>query len=57
MAWPQITMIVFMAFAMGVAIAKHGEPKGNHSAGQMLLAVALEVWILYEGGFFRIAAQ
>ncbi len=56
MTWPQITMIVFMGIALGASLVKHGESKGNYSAPWALVAVVLEAWILYEGGFFRLAA-
>lgn len=57
MGWPQIAMIVFMGVAIGISLAKNGEPKGNHSAGWTLFAVALEAWILYEGNFFSSISQ
>jgi len=53
MGWPQITVVVLLAMGLGVAAAKHGEPNGNWSFGWALIGVALEVWLLIEGGFFE----
>ena len=52
MGWAQITIVVLLAMGLGMAAAKHGEPKGNWSFGWQLFAAALEIWLLYSGGFF-----
>ena len=52
MGWPQITMIVLIALGVGISLAKHGEPRGNHSFGASLFSAALSVGLLYAGGFF-----
>lgn len=51
MQWPQITMIVLFAMSIGVSMATHGQTKVT-SLWSTLLAAAIELWILYEGGFF-----
>ena len=54
--WPQITVIVLAAIGVGIHFAKHGQPKSESYNGvvQMIL-VAIEFWLLYEGGFFGVA--
>lgn len=53
MGWPQVIWIVIAAIALGVHIAKHGEPTGQKfHAGAQLIYVLLMAGILYWGGFF-----
>lgn len=50
--WPQITMIVLIAMSATISLIKNGESKGEYSFITTVIALALEGWILYEGGFF-----
>lgn len=53
MGWPQIAMIVFMGMSIGGSLYKHGEPRtGRYSIFSALFGVAIEAWLLWEGGFF-----
>jgi len=53
MGWPQITMLVLLALSLGVCLAKHGEPRNsNYSFWISLFSASLQVWLLWEGGFF-----
>lgn len=52
MHWPQITMIVLFAIAGTVSIIEHGKPKGNYNMFVMGFSIALELFILIQGGFF-----
>lgn len=57
MIWPQITIIALSAMALGIALVKHGEPKGLWSWPATLFGVALEAWLLYMGGFWSALGQ
>lgn len=49
----QIVYICLMVFAVGAAMAKHGEPKeGNHNVIATLIGAAIEIAIVAAGGFF-----
>lgn len=51
--WPQITELALMGISIGVAVAKHGEPKREkHNAPATIIAMAVSAAILYYGGFF-----
>lgn len=53
MGAPQITLIALMALSGGVVLSKSGQPReGNHSFGAWLFAAALQIGIMYWGGFF-----
>ena len=52
MEWPQITWIVLNTMAFGVILANHGKPRDPHNAGWALVTLAIEVTLLYFGGFF-----
>lgn len=53
MGWPQVIWVVIAAIALGVHIAKHGEPmKQEFHAGARLAHVVLMAGLLYWGGFF-----
>ncbi|MCG5047307.1 transglycosylase SLT domain-containing protein [Pectobacterium brasiliense] len=56
MNWPQITLIVLMAFGLGVTAIKHGELRTDkHSFWWSLCANLIIVWLLWSGGFFSQA--
>lgn len=48
----QIIMIVLFAIGLGVAIAKQGQPKGNYSIGENIIGIAINVALLWWGGFW-----
>jgi hypothetical protein len=51
--WPQYVMIGLIAASIGMALAKDGEPRtGRWSFWISLLAAAINIGILYAGGFF-----
>lgn len=51
---PQIILIVFFSLVMGLNLAMHGKPRtGNYNFFGTCIAVAIEVSILYWGGFFN----
>lgn len=53
MGVPQILVIVLMAMSLGISLIKHGECRtGKYNFFVDLFAVAIEVAILYCGGFF-----
>jgi len=53
MHWPQITLIVFAAIGVGIHMARNGQARDDsYAAIPRLIVVAIELWILYEGGFF-----
>lgn len=55
--WPQITIFAFLMIALGISMKEHGNPKtGFYNAWITLFAVALELFILYSGGFFSNAS-
>ncbi len=50
---PQIIVIGFYCIALGISLAKHGEPKNdNYSFGYSLTSCAFLFSMLYWGGFF-----
>ena len=53
MNWPQITMIVLAAMSVGIHLANHGKYRTDkYNAISITLTIALEFWLMYEGGFF-----
>lgn len=48
----QIIMIVLFALGLGVTVAKHGQPKGNYSIGECIVGIAINVALLWWGGFW-----
>jgi hypothetical protein len=51
--WPQITLFALLMMALGISMKEHGNPKsGAYNAWITFFAVALELFILYSGGFF-----
>lgn len=56
MGIPQIIMIIVIGLNLGINLAKNGEPRdGDYSFGIALIGAAIEVGILYWGGFFQLA--
>ncbi len=53
MGLPQITFIVLLAIDLGIAMAKHGQPrKGQHNFIASLVASAILLFLVWRGGFF-----
>lgn len=50
---PQIIIIAIVLINLGIQLALHGEDYcGKHNFWSALLAAAIELFILYKGGFF-----
>lgn len=49
---PQIVWLLLLFTAIGISLAKHGEPQENYSFPQKVIGAALGASILYWGGFF-----
>jgi len=50
---PQIIYLVVSCLALGINIAKHGEPKNeNYSAITSFIGAILTLALMYWGGFF-----
>lgn len=52
--WPQIVLICFFVFSLAITMVKHGEPKGEYSLITFGISAALELLILWAGGFFDV---
>ena len=48
----QIIMIVIFAIGFATTTAKHGQPKGNYSIGEYIVGIAINVALLWWGGFW-----
>ncbi|MBD8223086.1 transglycosylase SLT domain-containing protein [Pantoea agglomerans] len=56
MNWPQITLIILLAFGLGVTAIRHGEPRNDrHSFWCQLAGNLVIAWLLWCGGFFSQA--
>ena len=54
MIFCRVALIAIMLLGVGIALGKHGEPKdGTYSFWSTLIAFALEMLLLWGGGFFR----
>lgn len=50
---PQIVVVAFMFIKLGMHLAKHGdEVRLRYSFWDALIVSAIELFILYKGGFF-----
>lgn len=52
MGTPQIIFIVLAAMTAGIILTKHGQPRDNYHFGHWIFAAAIEMGLLYWGGFF-----
>ncbi|HIV77334.1 MAG TPA: hypothetical protein H9899_07400 [Candidatus Sphingomonas excrementigallinarum] len=53
MGWPQITYLGLTFVGLGVALAKHGQPRtGKWNVGVNLTLTAIVNAVLYAGGFY-----
>lgn len=49
----QFILLVWLALGLGVKLAYHGQPRtGKYNFYVSFLRVAIEIFILYVGGFF-----
>lgn len=49
----QIIYLAMMMLSLGVSLAEHGKPKeGRHSFWISFISLAIQITILYFGGFF-----
>lgn len=53
MAWPQITFIILFAISGTVTLLNHGKPREPFNFWVWLLAFAIELTLLIQGGFFK----
>lgn len=53
MGWPQYVYLALLCVGVGMACAKHGEPKtGKHDGWTTLISAGLLIALLWSGGFF-----
>jgi hypothetical protein len=50
---PQLIVIGVQCMAIGVSLAKDGEPRANFCAITTMISVSVECGLLYWGGFFE----
>lgn len=55
MQWPQITWIFLAAMSLGIAIAKHGQPRTLFSGWHTTIRLLVMALLLWAGGFFTPA--
>lgn len=49
----QIIYVALLMLSLGISLAKHGEPRDDkYSFGASFIATAIQIAILYAGGFF-----
>lgn len=53
MEWPQIAIIVILAAQFGINLAWHGKSIDNFDAICGSIDLAIIIFILYEGGFWK----
>jgi len=51
----QVTLLIIWALGFGLTVAKHGQPKGNYSVWESMIAIAISSAILWWGGFWGAA--
>lgn len=55
--WPQVTLFALLMISLGISMKEHGNPKsGTYNAWVTFIAVIVELFILYSGGFFSNAS-
>lgn len=54
MKWPQVVMIALYAVSFAIEAQRHGEPKtGKHNVWAATIGIAIGVWVLRAGGFWK----
>lgn len=51
--WPQYVYLGLICFSLGLSIADHGRPRERENAWVSVAAVALSMFLLWQGGFFK----
>jgi hypothetical protein len=49
---PQVILLFLYSLALGFTIARHGTPKGDHNLWAEIIAIVVNLSLLYWGGFF-----
>lgn len=50
---PQIIFVCLVVYGLAVEIERHGKPKtGNNNAWVVVIAIVIQMSLLYWGGFF-----
>jgi hypothetical protein len=52
MGLPQIIMIVLLTMGTTIHIVKHGEPRGDYNMWIGMVALVIEIVLLWWGGFW-----
>ena len=52
MGLPQIILMALFAINFCIVAAKHGQPQKNYDVRSTLLAAAIDIALLWWGGFF-----
>lgn len=50
--WPQLIFLGLLALTFAVHCAHAGEPRSAYNPVGVLIGAAIEVFVLYQGGFF-----
>jgi len=53
MGFPQYVWIFLAGGTVFMSLVKHGEPRPNYNFWATLIAMGIEFWIVWVGGFFR----
>ena len=51
--WPQYTYLALVILSLGMSIEEHGNPRKPANAWAAVIGVAVSMWLLYMGGFFK----
>jgi hypothetical protein len=51
--WPQWTLLTMYVLNVGFILAKDGQPREPYSFWWYVIGAALDIWLLYMGGFFK----
>jgi len=51
---PQILLLALMCLNLGLALGKHGQPRGNVNFGGALIDAVVLTALLWWGGFFDV---
>jgi hypothetical protein len=52
LVWPQITILILVAFNIGIAATNHGKPRSPYNIYWALIDAVILLWLLTMGGFF-----
>ena len=51
--WPQYAFLGLLCFSAGVQLIKHGDEHPDYNFFMFCISVAIEMWLLIAGGFFK----